>query len=110
MAAAAKRQVIVGSTNRHKVREILELLQAAAARLGWECRGIQPHEIIDVAETGATFEANATLKAQALARHTRQWVLADDSGLSVDALQGAPGVHSARYAGEPCDEIGRAHV
>lgn len=50
------------------------------------------------AETGRTFRANACLKASAYARHARSWALADDSGLAVDALGGAPGVYSARYA------------
>lgn len=55
---------------------------------------------IDVEETGQTFAENAALKATVQAKHLGRWVLAEDSGLSVDALKGAPGVHSARYAGE----------
>lgn len=57
-----------------------------------------------VAEDGRTFEENAVKKAVAVARYTGQTVLADDSGLEVDALGGAPGVRSARYAGEPSDD------
>jgi XTP/dITP diphosphohydrolase len=53
-------------------------------------------------EDGDTFEANAVKKAVEIARATGCWALADDSGLEVDALGGAPGVYSARYAGEPC--------
>lgn len=54
---------------------------------------------IDVDETGETFRENAALKACEQAKHLERWVLAEDSGLSVDALQGRPGVYSARYAG-----------
>jgi XTP/dITP diphosphohydrolase len=57
----------------------------------------------EVEEDGATFEANAAKKAAALARASGLWALADDSGLEVAALGGAPGVRSARYAGEPSD-------
>lgn len=61
-------------------------------------------EIPDIAETGATFEENAVLKAQAVARHSGELTLADDSGLEVDYLEGAPGVYSARFAGEPASD------
>lgn len=59
---------------------------------------------IDVEETGDTFTANAALKATEQAKHLGRWVLAEDSGLSVDALKGAPGVYSARYAGQHGDD------
>lgn len=59
---------------------------------------------IEVAETGDTFQANAALKATEQAKHLNRWVLAEDSGLTVDALQGRPGVYSARYAGDQCDD------
>ena len=58
----------------------------------------------EVDESAETFAGNARKKAAELARALDRWVLADDSGLTVDALQGAPGVLSARYAGEPCDD------
>jgi XTP/dITP diphosphohydrolase len=56
-------------------------------------------DAIEVVENGDSFAANAILKAAEQAKHIGRWVLADDSGLAVDALRGAPGIHSARYAG-----------
>ena len=90
------RLVVIGSRNQGKLREF----QAALAGLQIELRnldaypGIEPPE-----ETGETFAENARLKATVLARQLGTWVLADDSGLCVDALGGRPGVRSARYAG-----------
>ncbi len=91
------RRLILATTNPHKVREIRELLadlDLAVMHLG---------ELPDppaLTETGATFAENAREKALAVARATGELALADDSGLTVDALGGAPGVRSARYAGE----------
>jgi XTP/dITP diphosphohydrolase len=93
--------LVIASGNAGKVREFGALL----ADLGLETRP-QP-EGLEVEETGATFAANAKLKAQAVAQATGQWALADDSGLSVDALGGAPGVHSARYANGDAARIER---
>jgi XTP/dITP diphosphohydrolase len=84
--------LVIASGNAGKVREFGALL----ADFGLETQA-QP-EGLDVEETGNTFGENARLKAEAVARATGCWALADDSGLSVDALGGAPGVHSARYA------------
>ncbi len=61
-------------------------------------------DAITVEETGRTFQANATLKAVEQAKHLERWVLAEDSGLSVDALDGQPGVDSALYAGKHGDD------
>ncbi len=84
--------LVIASGNAGKVHEFRHLL----AGLGLE---IQPQpQGLEVEESGATFAENARLKASAVARATGEWALADDSGLSVDALGGAPGVHSARYA------------
>jgi XTP/dITP diphosphohydrolase len=93
--------LVIASGNAGKVREFGELL----ADLGLETRP-QP-EGLDVEETGKTFAENARLKAAAVARATGCWALADDSGLSVDALGGAPGVHSARYADSDSARIER---
>jgi XTP/dITP diphosphohydrolase len=87
-----KPALVIASGNAGKVREFGHLL----AELQLEIRP-QP-EGVEVEETGDTFVANARLKAEAVALATGCWTLADDSGLSVSALGGAPGVHSARYA------------
>lgn len=86
--------LVIASGNAGKVREFGALL----ADLGLELKIRPQPEGFDVEETGRTFADNARLKAAAVARATGCWALADDSGLSVDALGGAPGVHSARYA------------
>jgi XTP/dITP diphosphohydrolase len=89
-------QLFIATTNTGKLREYQRLL----ADLPVTLRSLVdvPHSLPEVDETGATFEANALLKAHAYSAQLGQAVLADDSGLMVDALDGAPGVHSARYA------------
>lgn len=90
--------LLIATKNRHKVDEISAILRIPGLRL------FSMHDypdLPDVEEDGGTFEANAAKKAITLARVTGLWSLADDSGLEVDALGGEPGVHSARYAGEP---------
>lgn len=85
-------KIYVATHNAHKLREIGEILP------GVELVPDDPA----AEETAATFEGNALIKVRAIAaRHAGAWCLADDSGLEVDALGGAPGVRSARYAGEP---------
>ncbi|EDY37891.1 non-canonical purine NTP pyrophosphatase, rdgB/HAM1 family [Cyanobium sp. PCC 7001] len=93
--------LVIASGNRGKVREFGQLL----AGLDLEVRPQPPG--LEVEETGSTFAENARLKAIAVARATGCWALADDSGLSVDALGGAPGVHSARYADSDGARIAR---
>ncbi|MFU8886087.1 MAG: RdgB/HAM1 family non-canonical purine NTP pyrophosphatase [Cyanobacteriota bacterium] len=93
--------LVIASGNAGKVREFGHLL----ADLGLEIRP-QP-EGLEVEETGDTFAENARLKASAVARASGCWALADDSGLSVSALGGAPGVHSARYAATDAARIER---
>ena len=93
--------LVIASGNAGKVREFGALL----ADLGLQT---QPQPVgLEVDETGTTFAANARLKAQAVALATGQWALADDSGLSVEALGGIPGVHSARYADSDAARIAR---
>ena len=92
--------VIVAAThNAGKLREIRELL----APFGIEAIGAAEMALSEPAETGLTFRDNAALKAEAAARASGQPALADDSGLCVDALGGAPGVYSARWAGDSRD-------
>lgn len=93
--------LVIASGNPGKVCEFSHLL----AGLGLEIRP-QP-ESLEVEETGSTFAENARLKATAVARATGAWALADDSGLAVEALGGAPGVHSARYADTDAARIAR---
>ena len=93
--------LVIASGNAGKVREFGALL----ADLGLHTQP-QPEDL-EVEETGSTFAENARIKAQAVARATGCWALADDSGLSVDALGGAPGVHSARYADSDSARIER---
>ncbi|SFU82180.1 RdgB/HAM1 family non-canonical purine NTP pyrophosphatase [Alicyclobacillus macrosporangiidus] len=86
--------IYVATRNRHKVEEFRELLAPVTANV----RPL-PDEAGTCPENGASFEANAVEKAVFYARYCPGWVLADDSGICVDALGGAPGVMSARYAG-----------
>ena len=93
--------VVVATQNRGKVREIVHALDDADVQ--WRTLRDYP-PVPEPEETGATFLENATLKAEYYARHTGELTLAEDSGLEVDGLGGAPGVHSARYAGELSDD------
>jgi XTP/dITP diphosphohydrolase len=89
--------IVLASRNRKKIGEVLELL----APHGIAVVGVdQFPEMHEVEEDGATFEANAVKKACETALKLGRWTIAEDSGLCVDALHGAPGVYSARYAGE----------
>ncbi|MCE9554098.1 MAG: RdgB/HAM1 family non-canonical purine NTP pyrophosphatase [Planctomycetes bacterium] len=92
----ASRRLVLGTRNRHKVEELRSLL----GLLDIELATLDAYpEAVDVVEDGDTFAANATLKATLQARCLKQWVLGEDSGIVVAALDGAPGVYSARYAG-----------
>ena len=93
--------LVIASGNAGKIREFEGLLKALPVNVRPQPEGLE------VEETGTTFAANARLKAIAVARATGEWALADDSGLSVDALDGAPGVHSARYAPTDPERIAR---
>ena len=92
--------LLVASRNKHKLEEIRAIFNLPDIILlgANEIPGLP-----EVVEDGSTFHANAVKKAVTLAMHAHLWTIADDSGLEVDALGGAPGVHSARYAGEPAD-------
>ena len=90
---------VLASKNPNKLREMSAILEKSGIRLRLQSElGID----IDVDETGKTFEENAILKAEAVARAAGMPAIADDSGLAVDALDGEPGIYSARYGGERC--------
>ena len=90
-------RIIAATQNKGKIKEISEIFGS----LGFEVISQKDAGIdIDVEETGTTFEENARLKAKAIYKLCKDTVIADDSGLSIDALDGAPGIYSARYAGD----------
>ncbi|MCA1781625.1 MAG: RdgB/HAM1 family non-canonical purine NTP pyrophosphatase [Dermatophilaceae bacterium] len=93
-------KLVLATTNEHKVHELRQILSGLVDELGLEIVSTADFEgLPDVAETEVTFVGNATLKAAAIAAATGLPTLADDSGLSVDVLGGAPGVFSARWSG-----------
>jgi XTP/dITP diphosphohydrolase len=101
--------LVLGSRNRKKCREMAELISPPWEPNEWlsrlDIRSIDEFPgAPDVVEDADTFAGNARKKAAELARALECFVLADDSGLAVDALGGAPGVYSARFAGEPSDD------
>ena len=95
--------ILFATTNPGKLREVRAALSGLPLELTalTDCPGLP-----DAVEDGATFEQNARIKALHFAALVKGWILADDSGLEVDALGGAPGVHSARYAGRERDDAG----
>ena len=87
--------IVVATNNKGKLRELSEML------IGFNV--LSQQEVgadVDVEETGTTYEENALLKAKAVREYTDKYIIADDSGLEVDVLDGAPGLYSARYAGD----------
>lgn len=97
-------KLLIATHNPGKVREYRALLAGLPLELTW------PGELglnLQVEESGSSFEENARLKALAYARASGLWTLADDSGLEVDALGGAPGISSARYAGPGASDADR---
>ncbi|MCY3861163.1 MAG: RdgB/HAM1 family non-canonical purine NTP pyrophosphatase [bacterium] len=98
LAPRAQRQLVAATANPHKLSEIAAILGSAVELLP------RPPDLGAVIEDGDTLEANAQLKARAVCAHTGQAAVADDTGLEVAALGGAPGVRSARYAGELADD------
>ena len=90
--------IVLATGNPGKINELRELLRD----IPFELKTLRDFgDIRDVEETGSTFHENAVIKACGFAQQTLQVTLADDSGLEIEALGGAPGVHSARFAGEP---------
>lgn len=98
-------KIVLASKNRHKLEEIAQILTPYGIELVLQSE-LCP--TLEVEETGSTFEENSFLKADAVMRATGLPALADDSGLSVDALDGEPGIYSARYGDDPgLDDKGR---
>ena len=93
--------LVIASGNPYKVAEISAMLDAVGLQV------LQQPRELEIEETGSTYLENARLKACTVARVTGQWALADDSGLEVDSLEGAPGLYSARYAPTDHERIHR---
>ncbi len=94
-------QIVLGTNNKKKLLELDLLL----GPLGFDLKTLSDFpNAVEVEETGTTFAENAALKATVQAKNLNQWVVGEDSGLSVDALDGKPGVYSARYAGADADD------
>ena len=87
------REIVIASKNQGKIREIRQIYADLPVAI------VEQADLPDVVEDGDSFSSNARKKAVEIARHTGKWALADDSGLEVDALGGAPGIHSARWSG-----------
>lgn len=103
MSGSRVQDLVIGTGNRKKGDELAEMLAP------WDFRVTtlaDLPDVIEVVEDGDSFAANAALKAIGHARHLGRWVLADDSGLEVDALGGAPGIRSARFAGPQATDDG----
>ncbi|ADM38788.1 inosine/xanthosine triphosphate pyrophosphatase (subunit A) [Bacillus spizizenii str. W23] len=95
------KEAIIATHNPGKVKEFKEILEPK----GYDVKSLAEIGFTEeIEETGHTFEENAILKAQAVAKAVNKMVIADDSGLSIDNLGGRPGVYSARYAGEQKDD------
>lgn len=92
-------KIVLASSNPGKLREI----QAILAKQSYTLLPQSEFSVSDADETGLSFVENAILKARHAAEHTGHIAMADDSGIEVDYLQGGPGIYSARYAGQPCD-------
>ena len=90
-------KIVLASSNKHKVQEINDIVSS----MGIPLEFILPPEDFDPIENGTNFEENSYIKAHEAWKLTKNWVLADDSGLCIDALNGKPGIYSARYAETP---------
>ena len=100
-------KLVLASKNKKKLVELNDILSQLGIQV---CSEADAGVDVDVEETGTTFEENSRLKAQAVMEASGLPAIADDSGLCVDALNGAPGVYSARYGGEGLDDAGRCRL
>jgi XTP/dITP diphosphohydrolase len=94
------RTLVLGTGNPHKVKEIEPLLQSPGLPIA--VKTASSYGAFDPDESGSTLEENAIIKAEAAMNLSREWAIADDTGLFIDALDGRPGIYAARYAGEHC--------
>lgn len=94
-------ELVIASNNQNKIQEIKQIIGDKFTKI-YSLKELDVE--VDVEETGATFFENSLIKAKAITEITGKASLADDSGLVVDVLGGAPGVYSARFAGEPCND------
>lgn len=107
MTETPPKELVIATRNRGKLVEVRELLHDLPVTL----RSLRDFPAsTEVEETGRTFADNASIKAAAYALQTGHWTLSDDSGLEVKALDGAPGVYSARYAGERATDADRMEL
>ena len=97
-------KLVLASKNKKKLVEMNDILSHLGIQV---CSEAEAGVDVEVEETGTTFEENSLLKARAVMEASGLPAIADDSGLCVDALNGAPGVYSARYGGEGLDDVGR---
>ena len=97
-------KIVLASSNKHKVQEINEIVAGSGLEF------VLPPKGFDPIEDGNSFEDNSLIKAKAAWEISKTWALADDSGLCIDALGGAPGIFSARYAETPQKRIPRTTV
>ena len=97
-----KMKVFIATKNQKKLIELSRILEP----MGFDvlCEKDLEKPLEEIEETGTTFEENSILKAESAMKETGLPAIADDSGLCVDYLDGAPGIYSARFAGEPCDD------
>jgi len=95
-----RQKLVIASGNPGKLRELAALLEP----LGFELHAQSEFDVPEAEETGTTFVENAIIKARNAAAHTGLPAVADDSGIEVDALDGAPGVYSARFSGPEADD------
>ncbi len=93
--------IVLASGNKGKVREISQMLE----HLDYDVQPQSVYQVPEVPETGLSFVENALIKARNASKQTGLPAIADDSGIAVDALNGAPGIYSARYAGEPSNDL-----
>ena len=96
-------EIVLATSNEHKVREINDIVTSMNLSLTF----VLPPKDFDPEENGTNFEENSYIKAYEAWKLTKTWVLADDSGLCIDSLDGKPGIYSARYAQTPAKRIDR---